>query len=350
MNENDTMSKRDISLKVISDLHIRPSRRITSYTKDIQCSCPFHKDTKPSLGINLDKGIYHCFSCNRSGSITGLYYDITGNSFYKVYNISTDSFSSFARKDYSINYSDSNANIGKKTVYLNYDKSKLLPIEGNRLCMTYLHKRGIPMDIAKKYEFSYAKDLQINTTRFVNRICIPVYEDGQLTSIEGRMLTQPVNDTDRKVIYPKNTSVSTLFDIDNLNFNEDIYACEGLMDLFVLKTCSFFDNSTSIFGASLSNRQISLIARCNKRFIYIPDSDEAGFKTVEQLKRCGLPNIYILPLPEEVNGIAIKDVGDLPKCNSSPNDLLGKKWLNRIKPVNSICKEDIVHQNNTLQL
>ena len=343
MLENDEMTKRDISLKVISDLNIRTAKRITSHTTDIQCCCPYHKDNKPSLGINLDKGVYHCFSCDRKGSITGLYYDITGNSFYKVYNIANDSFSSFARKNSNINYDNNSLNINKKTVYINYDKSKLLPIEDNKDCMLYLQKRGIPIEIAKRYGFKYAKDVQINTTRFVNRICIPVYEDGQITSIEGRMLSKPVNETDRKVLYPKNTTVSTLFDIDNLDFNEDLFACEGLMDLFVLKTCDYFKNSTSIFGASLSNRQISLIARCNKRFIYIPDSDEAGFKTVEQLRKCGLPNIYILPLPEEVNDITIKDIGDLPKCKSSPSELLSRKWLNRIKPIKSIVREDIVH-------
>ena len=346
VNVNDEMTKRDISLRVISDLNIKPARRITNYTMNIQCCCPYHKDNKPSLGINLDKGIYHCFSCNRSGSITSLYYDLTGNNFYKVYNIATDSFSSFAKKEYSFNY-NSDSNIEKKTIYLNFDKSKLLPIENNRSCVTYLHKRGIPIELAKSYGFKYAKDLQINTTRFVNRLCIPIFEDGQLTSIEGRMLGQPINDTDRKVLYPKNTSVSTLFDIDNLDFNEDLYACEGLMDLFVLKTCSYFNNSTSIFGASLSNRQISLIARCNKRFVYIPDSDEAGFKTVEQLSKCGLPNIYILPLPEEVNGLPIKDIGDLPKCSSSPSELIGKKWLNKLRPINAIHKEDIVHQSSS---
>lgn len=343
MIENEEMTKRDISLKIISDLNIRSARRITSHTTNILCSCPYHKDNKPSLGINLDKGIYHCFSCDRKGSITGLYYDIIGNSFYNVYNIANDSFSSFARRTHNLNFEDDGLNLKKKTVYINYDKSKLLPIEDNKECIEYIQKRGIPLELAKKYGFKYAKDTQINTTRFINRICIPVYEDGLLTSIEGRMLSKPINETDRKVLYPKNTSVSTLFDLDNLNFNEDLYACEGLMDLFVLKTCDYFENSTSIFGASLSNRQISLIARCNKRFIYIPDSDEAGFKTVEQLRRCGLPNIYILPLPEKVNDISIKDIGDLPKCNSSPKELLDKKWLNKIRPIKSIMKEDIVH-------
>ena len=29
--------------------------------------CPFHKDTKPSLRINVDKGAYRCFVCGAHG-------------------------------------------------------------------------------------------------------------------------------------------------------------------------------------------------------------------------------------------------------------------------------------------
>ena len=31
--------------------------------------CPFHNDTKPSFGINLETGFYNCFSCEEHGDI-----------------------------------------------------------------------------------------------------------------------------------------------------------------------------------------------------------------------------------------------------------------------------------------
>jgi DNA primase len=34
--------------------------------------CPFHDETTPSFTISLDKGIWHCFGCHRSGYITEL--------------------------------------------------------------------------------------------------------------------------------------------------------------------------------------------------------------------------------------------------------------------------------------
>ena len=342
MTDYNELNRRETSMLVISALGIRTARRVTEYTKDIQCNCPFHEDRKPSMGINLDTGVYHCFSCNRSGTVEGLYKELTGNSFYKTFNIKTDSFSGFAKqRDLYADY-DKMA-LEKKTVYLNYDRSLLTPVRGNRLCMAYLKKRGIPLSLAEEYGFKYAKDMKINATTFKDRLCIPVYEDGVLTSIEGRALNYDKNDINsRKVLYPLNTSVNLLYNIDNLNFDEDLFACEGLMDLFVLKTCSYFENSTSIFGATLTKRKLSQIARCNKRFIYIPDLDEAGWGTVKTLKESGLDNVYVLILPHEVNGMSIKDIGDLPKANSNPQELVDRKWLNRIRNVKNVSKNDIV--------
>jgi len=40
----------------------------------INCSCPFedHSDSSPSFGINLEKGIFKCFGCGKSGNFVKL--------------------------------------------------------------------------------------------------------------------------------------------------------------------------------------------------------------------------------------------------------------------------------------
>ena len=35
----------------------------------LTCCCPFHKENKPSFGINLHTGLYNCFSCDAKGNI-----------------------------------------------------------------------------------------------------------------------------------------------------------------------------------------------------------------------------------------------------------------------------------------
>lgn len=328
---SNEISRRQLSTIIISYLNLKSRVRILPTTFEASFHCPFHIDKTPSLFIDLVNGRYHCFSCGRGGSVESLYKEMTGESIYKVLGITNDPFSSFARKSQISFYNFDYDKVSKKEVYLNYDSSKLTPAIENMDCIHYLVNRGISVDIAEKQGLLYSEDTIINTTSFKKRLCIPIYENGILSSIEGRKLFK--EDIGPKVLYPKNTAVDLLYDIDNLNKEERVYACEGLMDLFVLRSSPSFQNSTSIFGANISKRQIEQIKQF-KEFVYIPDNDQAGNKTIEFLRDSGLKNIYALKLPEELNGTSIKDIGDLPKVGVTPEELLNKKLLNYIIKLN----------------
>ena len=326
MNE---MNKRDISLKVIAETGIKTQHKVSYNSENIMCHCPYHKDSNPSMGINLAKGVFHCFSCGRSGSVETLYRDITGRRLFESSNHkqSSNPFNRFPVRKISYDYLSTPK---KKTVYMNYDPKSLKPALSNGACVDYLLRRGISLGLADKYGMMYAEDSRINSTIFRDRLCIPIYENGVLSSIEGRRLSD--DDSSPKVLYPKNTAVDFLFDIDNIDAEETVYACEGLMDLFVLKSSDFFSNSTCIFGANVTKRQLEQIKGFH-RFIYIPDNDKAGSLTIQKLRDSGLSNAYVLKLPETFNGQPIKDIGDLPKVGLSVDDLLNRKWLNYIKPL-----------------
>lgn len=51
---------------------------VTYRGDELMICCPFHADELPSLGINDNRGVWHCFSCGRGGSavnaFTSLYY------------------------------------------------------------------------------------------------------------------------------------------------------------------------------------------------------------------------------------------------------------------------------------
>lgn len=326
-NDNSNISRREMSIYVISSLGLRCKSSNLTTAHEVMCSCPFHKDNSPSLGLNLDNGIYNCFSCGRSGSVESLYKDLTGNSLYRTLGIKNDPFSSFARPSvYRYSLDD---DLTLKNVYVNYDKSVFIDPWTHKDCSEYIKGRGITKEVADYFGFKYCEDTRINTTRFHQRLIIPVYEEGSLISIEGRRI-YPTDEV--KVLYPKNCTVNTLMDIDNLDKSETLFGVEGLMDLCVLRTCPEFKNSTSIFGAGITRRQLSLIKEF-KQFVYIADADAAGDKTLEALKNSGLENIYKLKLPTSINGTAIKDVGDLPKVNATPQDLVDRKWLSYIKKI-----------------
>ena len=58
--------KLDIKQRAISDVigHYLPLTRRGSQTLAL---CPFHQDSKPSLNVNDQRGMFMCFACNTGG-------------------------------------------------------------------------------------------------------------------------------------------------------------------------------------------------------------------------------------------------------------------------------------------
>lgn len=321
------LNRSQITRLAISYLGLKTKKQVYPSTRQIMCQCPFHKDNNPSMGIDIEQGVYNCFSCGSHGNIEQLFRELTGDDLYKTLGIRNDPFSNFARNA-NVIYKDYKNPSFKKKIYMNINWSDFVKATDNLLSLRYILRRGISKEVADSMGFLYCKETRINTTLFKNRVCVPVYEDGILCSMEGRKIIS--EEDGPKVLYPKNTSVDLLYDIDNLDIDKPLYACEGLMDLSVMRSCKTLRNSTSIFGANITNRQIEQLSHF-KKVVYIPDSDRAGEATVEMLKESGLDNIYILRLPPEVNGVKIKDIGDLPKAGSSVQDLVNRKFLGKEK-------------------
>ena len=55
-----------------------------SSAKSQICLCPFHDDKNPSMGINDEKGLFHCFSCKASGDTIKFVQDIESVSFIEA--------------------------------------------------------------------------------------------------------------------------------------------------------------------------------------------------------------------------------------------------------------------------
>jgi len=43
--------------------------RLKKTGKEYAGLCPFHDDHNPSLSVNREKGLWHCFGCGRSGDV-----------------------------------------------------------------------------------------------------------------------------------------------------------------------------------------------------------------------------------------------------------------------------------------
>jgi DNA primase len=54
---------------------------LTAKGKGFAGSCPWHEDKEPSLSVDRDKGLYHCFGCGESGDVVGLVEKMKGVGF-----------------------------------------------------------------------------------------------------------------------------------------------------------------------------------------------------------------------------------------------------------------------------
>lgn len=362
------MTEREINEQIVLRLDISKNVKHNS----IMGHCPFHTDKHPSFSVDLDRALCHCFSCGYNGKLRGLFREITGHSINKELGIKWEAqdeatfvnpFKETVKEDLS----------ATPDVHIALDGA-FIPVDKDPDVCKYLMQRCIPVSVAKSMRMSFAtmarsfdtfepnnKDQMVY---FTKRLVIPIYERGKLLSCEGRdiygkeyyynMLRRKGLDPDeheyKKCIYPRGASTSTLYDIDKLDSSRRLYFVEGIMDLAVLRTDSFFNtkNSTAVFGASISERQRYFLKQFD--FTYVIDNDLAGWlslrRLMESLKEAPIKRDWKFVVPP-FHDQGVKDVGDIPvKTGKTIEQCRKAHWLDNSKDI--LANEKLI--NDTVAL
>ena len=362
------MTEREINEQIVLRLDISKNVKHNS----IMGHCPFHTDKHPSFSVDLDRALCHCFSCGYNGKLRGLFREITGHSINKELGIKWEAqdeatfvnpFKETIKEDLS----------ATPDVHIALDGA-FIPVDKDPDVCKYLMKRCIPVSVAKSMHMSFAtmarsfdtfepnnKDQMVY---FTKRLVIPIYERGKLLSCEGRdiygkeyyynMLRRKGMNPDeheyKKCIYPRGASTSTLYDIDKLDSSRRLYFVEGIMDLAVLRTDSFFNtkNSTAVFGASISERQRYFLKQFD--FTYVIDNDLAGWlslrRLMEALKEAPIKRDWKFVVPP-FHDQGVKDVGDIPvKTGKTIEQCRKAHWLDNSKDI--LANEKLI--NDTVAL
>ena len=362
------MTEREINEQIVLRLDISKSVKHNS----IMGHCPFHTDKHPSFSVDLDRALCHCFSCGYNGKLRGLFREITGHSINKELGIKWEAqdeatfvnpFKETVKEDLS----------ATPDVHIALDGA-FIPVDKDPDVCKYLMQRCIPVSVAKSMRMSFAtmarsfdtfepnnKDQMVY---FTKRLVIPIYERGKLLSCEGRdiygkeyyynMLRRKGMNPDeheyKKCIYPRGASTSTLYDIDKLDSSRRLYFVEGIMDLAVLRTDSFFNtkNSTAVFGASISERQRYFLKQFD--FTYVIDNDLAGWlslrRLADSLKEAPVKRDWKFVVPP-FHDQGVKDVGDIPvKTGKTIEQCRKAHWLDNSKDI--LANEKLI--NDTVAL
>jgi len=276
----------------------------------IICPSPMHNDNSlGSCGVNLETGAISCFSCNYKGHINNLS-PTTLDLENETYTISK---TKQKQQDYKpikdLEYSFTYIALQDRSYYLDQRKISQKFINKFKIqhCLSGFYKdymiipivdleKGIEEFEARKlFEYEKLKEFY-NSSSTLSRLKatfnlakFPKYENDVIDYLQ-----RP------KVLYMKNSRVKeTLWNIDNLDYNKELYLTEGFGSIPVIYD-SVSENVSCLFGTKLlldddlEEGQIIYLRKFSK-IILIPDNDEAGFLLVRSLMQY-LNNLYILPI------------------------------------------------------
>ena len=309
MNKYYSLTDQQIEF-VIQQL---PLKTLQSKTNSWLAICPFHNDTNPSLRISKKSGLYHCFSCGSSGNLFSLTKVLLKTSLYKLLGIEADILSNYWLQNINKKYIREKAKIDVEMI-ISDGKLYSITASSDIRILQYLKYRKISFDFVKQYNIQYTFFCKINETIFKDRLIIPIIVNNKIVSYEGRTFTK----ANPKVLYPRNSNVSSLFNIDNLKYNEPLFLVEGIMDLAPLFNLGY-RNITCTFGSNIKQEQLQQLKQFSE-IIVIPDNDIAGSKFLDQIDESLTKEFYIVKLSDKY-----KDCGDTSLSSEELQYLIDKK-------------------------
>jgi DNA primase len=243
-------------------------------------------DNKGNLEINLNKFVYHCWSCDISGPLGRIFDDYGTKAQKKVYDLI---------KPEELKQEDiKRPKLRLPEGYTTFQDSnpRFIPhMEAYR----YLQSRGITDEMIERFKIGYTV-----SGDFAYRIIVPSFnKEGVLNYFTARSWVP------KKMKY-KNPSVpkdEIIFNESLIDWDKDIYLCEGVFDSF------FLTNSMVMLGKKMSKLLFeTLYTKANGQVIICCDGDafQDGLRVYHELNGGRLYNkVKIVKLPVD------KDVCDL---------------------------------------
>lgn len=259
----------------------------------ITCTSGEHVDKDPSLSYNLEKDMFHCWSCGFKGS---------KRKFLESIGISSE-----------ITFET------KQAFKIQKLKNKLQKlIEANECNMPTEYRgwtqgfRGIDEKTVKEFKMFTTSEMG-----FEDYVCIPVYQFGKLKFIEGRYRFNSKNKPkyNRK---PAGVNVSNIaFPLDKLEDKSKVIIVEGIFDMLNMWQHGF-RNVLCVFGTQNFNEQkVKLFDDIGIRNVQIMfDGDAAGQSAAAKVRNLLTKNnisssILKLPLGKDPGILVLDEINSL---------------------------------------
>lgn len=288
--------------------------------------CPFHDDRNPSMSVNSQMGIFHCFSCKAGGNAIKFIMEYEKISYPEA--IEKLAASVGFTLEYENNHFGETKKESKKILELlnGYYQNLLY---SNQEALNYLYSRCITDELIRKFGIGWAPASQ-NTIRlleneeiepsealnvgaikqnergfyasFTERITFPICNHtGRLVGFGGRTISNhpakyvnspqcSVFDKSR-IFYAFDLAKKSAYD------KKELIITEGYMDVIMLHKAGF-TNAVAVLGTALTELHLPLIKRGNFKIILSFDGDSAGInaaiKSAKLLSTNGIDSSVVI--------------------------------------------------------
>lgn len=300
---------------------------------NFKAPCPFHQEKTPSFMVSPERGIWHCFGCQKGGDHFKFLMEKEGIEF-------TEALEILAKKAGVTLKKQAGAQKDKKTRLLEVNLKAaqfyhylLTKHQLGQKALEYLKNRGLEDGTIEEFNLGYAPNswdslrnflikrgfsdgelIEVGLTvssksgsydRFRGRVIFPLVDlKSQVIGFAGRILDQG----EPKYI---NTPVTPLFDkshfLFGLNLSKGVIRTqnkailtEGEMDM-ILSFQGGIKNVVACKGTALTSGQIDLIKRHAETILLCFDKDLAGDSAsrrgIEMADQAGL-NIKVIEIPQ----------------------------------------------------
>lgn len=219
----------------------------------LQCTSGNHADNRPSMMYNLDKDIFHCWSCGFRG---------TKRKFLQSIGINTDiPFDS--KQPFKIQ------KLKDKLNEIIYEDNMVMPEDARPVNGTF---KNISSDTLKNFNAFFTEKLGLE-----DYVCFPVSQFGKIRFIEGR---NRFTKSEKPKYYrrpAKARSADMLYPLDKIKDKSHLILVEGIFDMLNMWDKGY-ENTVCVFGATnFSKPKLEILDRIGTTFVEILfDGDEAG--------------------------------------------------------------------------
>jgi DNA primase len=322
--------------------------------------CPFHgggQEKTPSFKVDPDLKTYHCFGCNKGGSVIGFVMEMDKITY-------PEAIKNLARKlGIEIVYEeggqdDIQDNSYKEELFELYRRTTvtfqhfLLEKQEGQIALNYLKERGISHEMIKLFNLGYApadkgflhkfllqkgysEDFLDKTglfssrykriPMFSGRLMFPITDrHGRIAAFGGRALPGILQSDGKeppKYINSPETEIyrkgQILYALDlalpEIRKTKTVYIAEGYVDVIALHQAGI-TNAAAPLGTAFTDEQAGLLRRWAEKIILIFDNDEAGqkaaYKAIITCRKNGLACELVQPELDEREG-EFKDPADI---------------------------------------